>query len=275
MPCRRRASRQDFEVVDRAELGVDRVVAAVGRRRSPTASRGRPGRRSASCCGPCGSSCRSGGSAAGRARRSRARRGAGSCSSTPLRPPKLAREQLVPGAEARALAVDLERQRARQPRGRWRSALRSTAANSSGPSAASCLAAPPVLQRVERVLEQPGPRRPGCASACPRAAATPSESSPARSCWPATILRSSSSRQVPNRSVQASIVDSQRPIASTGNSPAQRTPSTCVSIACSGASCQRRAPGACSGRPRADCRGRRGRCRPRPRRVSPTQRLAG
>ena len=37
-----------------AQVGVDRVVAALGRRRSPTATRGRPGRRRACCSGPCG-----------------------------------------------------------------------------------------------------------------------------------------------------------------------------------------------------------------------------
>ena len=42
--------------------------------RSPTARRHRPGRRRGCCCGPCGRSCRWGGSAAGRPRRSPSRR---------------------------------------------------------------------------------------------------------------------------------------------------------------------------------------------------------
>ena len=65
---------EGVEVLDRAEVGVDRVVAALGASRSPTASRRRPARGSGCCSGPCGWSCRSGGSAAGRRRRSPSRR---------------------------------------------------------------------------------------------------------------------------------------------------------------------------------------------------------
>ena len=78
---------EPLEVGERAELGVDRVVAALRRSRSPTGCRGRPGRRRARCCGPCGSCARSGGSAAGRRRRSRARRAAAAARATPSKPP--------------------------------------------------------------------------------------------------------------------------------------------------------------------------------------------
>ena len=75
------------EVVRGAELGVERVVAAVLRRRSPTASRRRRAWRARRCSGPCGSSGRSGEPAGGRRRRSRARRARAAPSATPRKPP--------------------------------------------------------------------------------------------------------------------------------------------------------------------------------------------
>ena len=82
-----RARDQAVEVVERAELGVDRVwPPSVGADR-PRAARIARRRRSACCSGPCVRSGRSGGSAAGRRRRSRARRARGSTSSTPSKPP--------------------------------------------------------------------------------------------------------------------------------------------------------------------------------------------
>jgi hypothetical protein len=57
-------------------------------------------------------------------------------------------------------------------------------------------------------------------------------------------LRASSSRHDAKWSIHASIVQHHRPSASTGNSPAQVSPSTCLSMWAIGASLQRRAPGA-------------------------------
>ena len=101
------------EVVPRAELRVDRVVAALGRA-------DRPRRTDVARLGACGvvaalavRDARSGGSAAGRRRRSRARASAGSASATPAKPAPRAREELVPGAEARELAVDVDGKRRR------------------------------------------------------------------------------------------------------------------------------------------------------------------
>ena len=62
------------EVLEGAEVGVDRVVPAVGRADGVRGCRGRRGRRRGCCCGPCGRSCRSGGSASGRRRRNPCRR---------------------------------------------------------------------------------------------------------------------------------------------------------------------------------------------------------
>ena len=135
-----------------------------------------------------------------------------------------AREQLIPGAEARALAVDLEADRRRQglaaiallrrarrrraargraPRRAWRSRARS-----SRPACA------------ERARSAGGPRWSVALSAALPSSSAPSDISPARSCWPPATLRSSSSRQVPNTSVQASIVYSQEPRRSTSKLPA-------------------------------------------------------
>ncbi len=58
------------EVLERAQVRVDRVVAAVRRSRSPTASRGRSRWPPACCSGPSGTWCRSGAPAAGTPRRS-------------------------------------------------------------------------------------------------------------------------------------------------------------------------------------------------------------
>ena len=277
------ALRPALEVGDRAELGVDRVVAAL---LATPIAHGRPGSprrgRRACCCGPCGSSGRSGGSAAGRRRRSRARRAAAACFSTPVEAAPRAREELVPGAEAGAHAVDLERQRllerSRSRGGPGRARSRRTA---RGRAPASCFAVSGIfgsLERGQRVLEQrPVAARWSRARARPASSTTPSDSSPARSSWPAATLRRSSSRQVANASVQASIVNCQRALAvDRRSSPAQRTPSRVgVDPAHRRLAPAPRRPGRGSGRPRAGCRGRRGRRRRTTSTASPTQRLAG
>ena len=74
MPCSRGARDQLAEVVDRAELRRGSPCARLRTRRSPTGCRRRLARRRACCSCPCGASGRSGGSAAGTARRSPAAR---------------------------------------------------------------------------------------------------------------------------------------------------------------------------------------------------------
>ena len=157
-----------------------------------------------------------------------------------------AREQLVPGAEARAHAVDLDRRPAVEPRravalggraaiaveqvGRQRGLGRRRAPPSSATSSARSIVArsSPLSARL----------------AASSSSTTPSESSPARSSCPAGDLALQLVAPGGERSIQASIVHSQRPGVSTVNSPAQRTPLMCASIGCIGASCQRRPPGA-------------------------------
>ena len=109
MPALARGGDQPIEVLERAELRVDRGVAALASSRSPTGCPGSPGaRRPARCCVPCDGCGRSGGSAAGRQRRSRARRGRQAVCATPAQPAEGAREELIPGAEASAQAVDVD-----------------------------------------------------------------------------------------------------------------------------------------------------------------------
>ena len=70
MPAVAGGGDQPVEVVDRPQVGVDGGVTAVAAGRWPRGCPGRRARRSAPRPGPCGWSPRSGGSAAGRARRS-------------------------------------------------------------------------------------------------------------------------------------------------------------------------------------------------------------
>ena len=62
------------EIVERAKLGMHRVMSALRPSRWHRDCRDRPARRAARCCGPCGWSCRSDGWAGDRARRTPARR---------------------------------------------------------------------------------------------------------------------------------------------------------------------------------------------------------
>ena len=115
-PCRRGRVAQTAEILERAEL---RDGSRRGRLRCCRSRRGcrhRPARRAARCCGPCGWSCRSDGSAANTARRSPYRRIAGSrpmtSSKVPCRSGRVgcrARKQFVPGRERRLRAFDVER----------------------------------------------------------------------------------------------------------------------------------------------------------------------
>ena len=61
---------QRAEVVERAELRMHRIVPALGTADRIGTAHDRPVRRAARCCGPCGWSCRSDGSAGNTARRS-------------------------------------------------------------------------------------------------------------------------------------------------------------------------------------------------------------
>ena len=74
MPRARAVCHEAAEVVQRAQLGIDRGVAAVPRCRWPRGCRDRPARRRARCWDPCGGCGRSDGSGAGRPRRSPAPR---------------------------------------------------------------------------------------------------------------------------------------------------------------------------------------------------------
>ena len=204
-------------------------------------------RRRARCCGPCGSSRRSGGSAAGRGRRSRARRSRQLLLDALQAAPR-AREQLVPGAEARRATRSTSSAQRRLEARRARGARRCARPPRRARGRARRRAWPPrargVARARERVLDQLAVGALGARAAACSSSTTPSESSPARSCWPASSLRCSSSRQVAKTSVQASIVNSQRPSGRRRTSPAQRTPLRCASSGRSSASAQRRLPGA-------------------------------
>ena len=123
------------EVLDRPELRVDRGVAAVLVADRPRAARVAPARPSARCSAPCGSSGRSGGSAGGRRRRSRASASSGSTSLDAREAAPRAREELVPGAEARDLAVAVD---ARASRTSCVASWRSVSVEASAVFTSSC-----------------------------------------------------------------------------------------------------------------------------------------
>ena len=108
-----------------------------------------------------------------------------------------AREELVPGAEGRALAVD---QRPRASR-----------------SETTCSERSPALRRR-------APARPSATGR--RSSAAPSESSLERSLCPPATLRSSSCCQEATRSTHATTPNCQRPSSSTTNEPCQRSRSS-------------------------------------------------
>ena len=180
-----------------ALLGADRPRAA-----DVAALRGH-----ARCCGPCGSSVRSDGSAAGRRRRSRARRAAAALSRRPRSRPTSAGRARTTRRSARARRSTSTPSFTSSSTSPCRSSLSTASASSSDTSA-------------------------------PRSA-RPSESSPARSVCPPSSLRVTSRCQDAIRSVHAMTLNSQRPGASTVNEPRQRS----FPSGSSGASRQRRAPG--------------------------------
>ena len=110
IPCSRGARDERSEVGVVPRSGVDRVVAPFGGADRPRAADVPRLRALARCCGPCGWCGRSGGSAAGRRRRSRARRAPGR-RTRPRETAPGAGEELVPAPNARALALDLELER--------------------------------------------------------------------------------------------------------------------------------------------------------------------
>ena len=92
-----------------AERRVDRVVAALRRRRSPTGCPRSPGSPRSRVVPPLPvRASRSGGSAGGRATSKPSSASAGTTSRDPREPAPRAREELVPGAEPRQLALDVE-----------------------------------------------------------------------------------------------------------------------------------------------------------------------
>ena len=115
-----------------------------------------------------------------------------------------AREQLVPGAEAPALAVDLERQRRVEllllgsvppPAASTSAATSASRAARTSPSCSSA-SATAVSRRLAAPVARP---------AASRRSTTPSDASPARSAWPASSLRLTSSRHEAKGSVHARI----------------------------------------------------------------------
>ena len=176
-----------------------------------------------------------------------------------------AREQLVPGAEAGPHAVDLDRGLRSSGVAPWRSGGRAASPRTArAPSAASCCVGASRSARRASARSSPGPRR------SRRALAASLEQHDALGelarevvAAPASTLRRSSSRQVANRSVQASIVNSQRPARLDRE---LAVPADAVDVRVDRVhrrlepAPRRRAP--CSARRRAASRGRRGRCRP-------------
>ena len=196
-----------------------------------------------------------------------------------LQPAPRAREQLIPGAEPRPQPVDLERAAAGRPRsalaalasaGRRRAAPRRARRRARPTRSATSSATSPARARS---ASDPRRRRP------PRRPAE--QQHPLGELTGEVVLAGGDLalelvRQVPNASVNAWIVYSQRPIRSTVNSPRQRTPPRWASSRGSSLSCQ-------SPLARAAVARRATRIRSWPSRnaststrtVSPTQRLAG
>ncbi len=113
-----------------------------------------------------------------------------------------------------------------------------TSASRTARTSPSCSSASATA--VSRRLAAPVAR-----SAASRRSTTPSDASPARSAWPASILRLTSSRHEAKGSVHARMVYCQRPGGpSTSKRPAHRTPWWWASTGVSGAVDHRRAPGA-------------------------------
>ena len=166
---------------------MDGVVAALGGADRPRARRGRWGRGRACCSGPCGSFARSGGSAAGRATSNpmaatagrrvaavRERPGLPATRRAVASRPIGAREELVPGAVERSLALDAQGVARRSgSRGRVRACAR--AAPSPRPTSPRRAGPPPGASR--RAAPRTTPRAGARARAPLTAAAARSNSS--------------------------------------------------------------------------------------------------
>ena len=281
MPCAARGRAQRAHVLDRADVGVHGVVAALGRAdgvgRAGIVRAGDERVVAALAVRPADRVDRR----AGRRRRSPSRRARGSCASTPFRPPQ---ERGKTSYQA-------------PKRARTRSTSSASDGSSCGVAVALGVALDGgeqlvahrgvvlggledlgVVEHAERVLDQLAGRRPWrAAGRVVRAARRPRESSPASSVSPASSLRRSSSRQVAKTSVQARerelpaarLVDDER-----------AAPADAVVVRVERAAARPRAHLRAPARPGEDdargaSRGRRGRRRRRPRRRSPTVRFAG
>ncbi len=117
-PWRPASATNVVEVVDRAEVRVDRVWPPSARTDRPRARRGRRGRASACCCGPCGTAGRSGGSAGGRPRRSPSSATPGRRAAAVLKVPLAHRAVGVDDARPRSAGTARTRRRTARPRGR-------------------------------------------------------------------------------------------------------------------------------------------------------------
>ncbi len=137
---------------------------------------------------------------------------AGSCSSTPFKPAEGAGKELVPGAHARPLAVDVHlQQRGAQPLGPARRPLQGDR-DLRGQARRGALGAAAVGAQGlggGQAVRRSAPRSP--AAAVSSRIPAPSASSLARSCWPAPSLRSTSPRHEPNVSTHASTWNWWRP----------------------------------------------------------------
>ena len=232
IPCLRAPRGQRPQVGDRSQVGVDRVVAAAGvtdRPRRPGIA-GRGGERVV------------GALAVGES--DRVDRGQvddveaelgqpRQLLPDALQPAPRARKQLVPSAEPGSHAVDLDRQRLARG-GRDRGDPASPRRRPAAPRPARCRA---WRSRDLGILQfacacsisarcRPSASRGLRTGAAPR----PRKARPRDPSGAAATLRRSSSRQVPNTSVQASTVYCQRPGRSTSKCPAQRTPPRWASI---------------------------------------------
>ena len=157
-----------------------------------------------------------------------------------------AREQLIPGAEARAHTVDVEQQRALE-RGRCRAigvALEDTEQLvPEGRIVLGGLRRVRILEQRERsidhapVLARARARRHRAAGPRPRRARSISRAGRNPACAAAPRARWRTRRSTPRSSIPSARA------CSTVKPPAHRTPSRCASIGRMGASCQRRVPG--------------------------------
>ena len=197
---------------------MDRVVAAVAGRRSPTGEPGSSGAGGrARCCGPCGWSRRSGGPAAGRATSKPSSASCGTCVLDALEAAPGAREQLVPGAEAGAHAVDLERAALGQRRRRGGLGALDRGGE-LGPSAASCWRLGRVVGSVRSACSISGASAP-CALGAASSSTRPRTARPRGRAGRRRPCAASSSRQEAKRSIQASIVVLPAPERRPGSGP--------------------------------------------------------